>query len=430
MKILHIAHNHPDYHAGGTEIVAYSLSEEMKSRPQSAALFLGAALPHYRSANPGTPFVSDDRERGDPVIAGAGAGFDRLSLSQRDARGVVHPFRDLLETEKPDVVHFHHLLLLGMELLHVVRRALPHAAIIVTLHDFYLMCHNDGLMIRTETERLCDQSTPARCAACFPKIGLTNFRLRELFIKHALSQVDAFVAPSLFLLERFAAWGLERSRLTHIPNGYPTTGSETDSAEVGPESAAAEEKPVVFGFFGHLNHAKGVVVVLEAMRLLRAAGIRGAVLRLHGSDAYASEATRTRISELSGQLGDAVACLGPYERDDLPALMADVDWVVMPSIWWENDPLVLNEAFLNERPVICSGIGGMKEKVRDGVDGLHARPNDPRSWAGAMRRALEEPGLGARLSGNRPSVPTISDCADQYFSVYQRALKERMSEAA
>ncbi|NBC33508.1 MAG: glycosyltransferase [Alphaproteobacteria bacterium] len=428
MKILHIAHNHPDYHAGGTEIIAKSLSEEMKGRPQSSAVFLGAALPKYRSGNAGTPFLADDRQRGDPVITGAG--FERLILSQRDARGVIHPFRDLLEAEKPDVVHFHHFLLLGMELLNVVRRTLPHAAIVVTLHDYYLMCHNDGLMIRTETERLCDQSTPARCAACFPKIGLANFRLRELFIKHALSQVDAFVAPSLFLLDRFAAWGLDRSRLTHIPNGYPVVTGETNDPPIGPETTGAGRKPVIFGFFGHLNHAKGVLVVLEAMRLLRAAGFQAATLRLHGSDTYADEATRSRIAELAGQAGEAVERLGPYERDEVSDLMADVDWIVMSSIWWENDPLVLNEAFLTGRPVICSGIGGMKEKVRDGVDGLHARPNDPRSWAAAMRRALEEPELGPRLSGNRPAVPTISDCADQYFALYEKVLKERTSEAA
>ena len=46
--------------------------------------------------------------------------------------------------------------------------------------------------------------------------------------------------------------------------------------------------------------------------------------------------------------------------------MASVDWVVVPSIWWENSPLVIQEAFGYGRPVICSDIGGMAEKVTDG----------------------------------------------------------------
>ena len=56
--------------------------------------------------------------------------------------------------------------------------------------------------------------------------------------------------------------------------------------------------------------------------------------------------------------------------------MAEIDWVVVPSIWWENSPLVIQEAFLHGRPVICSDIGGMAEKVRHGVDGLHFRVGD------------------------------------------------------
>ena len=71
--------------------------------------------------------------------------------------------------------------------------------------------------------------------------------------------------------------------------------------------------------------------------------------------------------------------------------MASVDWVVVPSIWWENSPLVIQEAFLHGRPVICSDIGGMAEKVDDGVNGLHFRTGDPRSLAQAIRRATSSP---------------------------------------
>jgi len=57
--------------------------------------------------------------------------------------------------------------------------------------------------------------------------------------------------------------------------------------------------------------------------------------------------------------------------------MAAVDWVVVPSIWWENSPLVIQEAFAHGRPVICSDIGGMAEKVAHEKNGLHFRANDP-----------------------------------------------------
>ena len=86
--------------------------------------------------------------------------------------------------------------------------------------------------------------------------------------------------------------------------------------------------------------------------------------------------------------------LGAYRAEDLPGLMAAVDWVVVPSIWWENAPLVIQEAFLHRRPVITSAIGGMAEMVRDGVDGLHAPADDPAGLAAVLARAV-----GIRNSG-------------------------------
>src|SRR5262249_57931996 len=66
-----------------------------------------------------------------------------------------------------------------------------------------------------------------------------------------------------------------------------------------------------------------------------------------------------------------VTLVGRYAHGDLPRLMANIDWVIVPSIWWENSPLVIQEAFAYGKPVICSDIGGMAEKVTDRVNGLH-----------------------------------------------------------
>ena len=88
---------------------------------------------------------------------------------------------------------------------------------------------------------------------------------------------------------------------------------------------------------------------------------------------------------------------GRYNYAELASLMSNVDWIVVPSIWWENSPLVIQEAFHFGRPVICSDIGGMAEKVDDGVNGLHFRAGDPTSLARTIKRAAEEPQLWERL---------------------------------
>jgi glycosyltransferase involved in cell wall biosynthesis len=82
---------------------------------------------------------------------------------------------------------------------------------------------------------------------------------------------------------------------------------------------------------------------------------------------------------------------------------------VVPSIWWENSPLVIQEAFMHGRPVICSDIGGMAEKVIDGVNGLHFTAGDPRSLATVLRRAASDPELWDRLRKGAPRIYSIKD---------------------
>ena len=83
---------------------------------------------------------------------------------------------------------------------------------------------------------------------------------------------------------------------------------------------------------------------------------------------------------------------------------AVANYVVVPSIWWENSPVVIQEAYAARRPVICSGIGGMAEKVIDGVTGLHvlARSSMPRCWS-RSGRSMNGPAEPTAHPGSRGS---------------------------
>src|SRR5207244_4103745 len=100
-----------------------------------------------------------------------------------------------------------------------------------------------------------------------------------------------------------------------------------------------------------------------------------------------------RFNDLLTRAEANVTLVGKYAHDQLPALLANVDWVIVPSIWWENSPLVIQEAFMHGRPVICSDIGGMAEKVTDGVNGIHFRAGDPASLADVIENAATSPDL-------------------------------------
>jgi glycosyltransferase involved in cell wall biosynthesis len=109
--------------------------------------------------------------------------------------------------------------------------------------------------------------------------------------------------------------------------------------------------------------------------------------------------------------------VGPYEPQEMQRRMSKVDWVIVPSIWWENSPMVIQEAFCSGRPVICSGFGGMAEKVRNGVDGLHFEARNPTDLSDVLTQAVTTPGLWGELSSNIRQPMTYSQCADAYLQL-------------
>jgi glycosyltransferase involved in cell wall biosynthesis len=120
---------------------------------------------------------------------------------------------------------------------------------------------------------------------------------------------------------------------------------------------------------------------------------------------------------------------GAYDRGALGSLMAAIDWVVVPSIWNETGPIVVLEAFRQGRPVICSDIGGMSEKVEDGLNGLHFRRGDEAHLAKVMERAVETPSLWDELRAGipEPNGSSLESNVETLIQMYNRLLEDRSS---
>jgi glycosyltransferase involved in cell wall biosynthesis len=333
--------------------------------------------------------------------------FDWLMLANRRKQFYLRGFREFLDTYQPDLVHFQHTLFLGVDIILATRQALPRAPIVYTLHEYLPICHRNGQMIRTLSDELCVEASPRRCHACFPNVPEQAFFLRKRFIASHLARVDQFLAPSHFLLERFVEWGIPRLKIQYEEYGrLPMQSLPERHSHAGRNRIA---------FFGQLTPYKGVTVLLEAMKILAEEAGVGPVphLWVHGSNLeFFSDEFQEKTRQLLAATRTHVTLVGPYEPSQLPQLMADIDWVVVPSIWWENSPLVIQEAFAHGRPVICSDIGGMAEKVTHEVNGLHFRTNDPFSLADTIRRAVGSPGLWENLlRGIPPAYPMTQHVA-------------------
>lgn len=418
VRILHVSHGHPAFIAGGAEIASFELFNRMVQLEYDA-FYMARVGPPTHLRRPGTPFQSV-HGGGKREVLFYSDRFDPFLLSQREQTAITLHFREFLENLRPDVVHFSHTLYLGLEMVRQVRHIIPEAAIIYTLHEFLPICAADGRMVRTRDRTLCDRASPSRCFDCFPVHTPQDFLLRELFIKSHLQVVDAFVAPSEFLLGRYASWGLPKDKLHFIENGR-LLQSEASAGDAVPDECRGH-----IGYFGQLNPDKGLRVLLGAMQILREGGHREIHLSIHGANLdRQSPQFQSMIKELLEQAKDNVTIVPEYALEDLPMLMKEIDWVVVPSTWWENAPLSIQEAFMHRRPVICSDIGGMAEKVRHGIDGLHFRVNDERSLAETLLHAARTEGLWERLREAIRPVFSVDEAVAAHVALY-RCLMNRV----
>jgi glycosyltransferase involved in cell wall biosynthesis len=109
--------------------------------------------------------------------------------------------------------------------------------------------------------------------------------------------------------------------------------------------------------------------------------------------------------------------------------MRNIDWVIMPSTWWENSPVVIQESYLHGRPVICSDIGGMAEKVRDGQTGLHFRVGCVEDLVDRLTETLITPDLWDRLRANIPRPVDVIEGAHRHADIYGELIGARDVDA-
>ncbi len=403
-----VSHGHPDLGPGGAEHAAYALFRGLQEEGIEA-LFVARRPPSTGESSR----LSQHAGRGDEILLSAEA--EHFRFSQRVPEVILEDFPSLLEWFRPTVVHFHHYSSLGLELFSAVRRYSESTRIVLTFHEYLAICNNDGQLTTRPDRSLCAAPTPAACARCFPEYSEADFLLRELYVKRHLRMVDAFVSPSDFLIGRYVDWGLPRSRFHLIENPLP---------DVRPARSRSDRSdfPGRFGFFGQMHPNKGLHVALQAMAILPEeyrAGPTRITLDVWGARlGEQSNEYQTEVASMLAGLGDRVAVHGRYRQGDVGTLMQAVDWVTIPSTWYENSPIVIQEAFASRTPVICSGIGGMAEKVEDGVTGLHVRHGDARDLADTMVKAATTVGLRERLSEAIPAMPDMSRSVGSHLELY------------
>ncbi len=434
MKILLAVHHFPPRYSAGAELYTFRLARWLLAHGHKAEVVCVETLDPERAA--GVEAEHDSYE-GVPVW--------RLHLGLRGALAnwtyanpmVAGWVAEHMRAARPDLLHLHSGYLIGAGVLEEAYRL--DVPSIVTLHDYWFLCPRFTLL--RGDGQVCAEipADPAGCAWCL-NLDQRRYRLpeqvshgvagrlwitlagragrdeqaaRRAYLSHALSLADLLIAPTRFLATKLSAI-VPAGRLRVVRLGIDTERLQAVAPATGDETLR-------LAFIGQVSPHKGVDLLVRAVRQLPPEG-RPVALELHGG--ATAPGYERRLRALAGD--DArIRFAGPFAHGRLADILAAVDVVVAPSIWYENSPLTILEAQAARRPVITAAMGGMAELVRDGVDGLHFAPGDAGDLARQIQRLRNEPGLLERLRAGVRPPPSIDDEMAELIEFYRLVVEQR-----
>jgi glycosyltransferase involved in cell wall biosynthesis len=446
MRVLYATHFFPPAHEGGTETYTLGLAKRVRGLGHVPAVICA------ENWGEGSNWRPTYRDTTHDELA-----VRRLSWNWELAPD---PFTNLYKNPaaehqiaayigeiRPDVIHITSCYSLGAGVIHAARRA--GVPIVLTLTDFWFLSPRQTLT-RTDGSLCPGPSSVATCARCMAgesrlyrrlvravprgivdqsfaqagkwpilakRPGLRGYtgdvQARAAYLRETFDLVDAAIAPSYALQEIF------------VRNGYPADKLRVsryglDTAWLNDIRAVPATGRLRIGYIGQIEPIKGVDVLVKAFRSL---GDVPADLKVFGS-LTKNPSYGEHLRELAND-DPAIQFMGSFDRTQVADVFSGLDVVVVPSVWFENAPVVIAEAFAASKPVICTNLSGMTELVQHEVNGLVFGVGDVDGLAAQLRRCIAEPALLDRLyRGIRP-VRTIDSEADALVALYRSLQVDR-----
>lgn len=369
-----------------------------------------------------------------------GGESDPLEMEYNN-RFVAAWFRELLQALKPDVVHAFHLSRLSASLIDVCDDL--GTPVVVTATDFWFVCPLQLLLLPDNScchgpdrfsvncmRHLDALNKPGEATIVkrFPDILLAvvailcrtgllprkRFRfpyamaLRPKFLMQRLNRVAKVIIPSRIMESVLVDHGLNRKQV--IFSGF---GLNLDTI---PEPGLRDYSGRLrVGFIGSLYEHKGIEVFLRAVRGLPAE--LSLEIKIYGENKGQPEYLQS-LHDLAGD-DPRIRFLGAFPNREIGAVLAGIDVLVVPSIWYENTPLIIYSAMAAGCPVIASDFGGMSEVVQHEVNGLLVAPGNVAALAQAVRRLVDDRELLARLASHCKRPKSIGTYVEELLSIYR-----------
>ncbi len=232
--------------------------------------------------------------------------------------------------------------------------------------------------------------------------------------RHAAHRASRLIAVSPSVRRYTIEQGFLASHVIYVPNGVP-------SIDAAPRTAAPTAWTL--GMSALFRPRKGIEVLLEALRLVRQGG---SDVRLRAIGPFETPAYEAEVRTLVARLGIAEAIDWTGFVTDIPAELARIDALALPSLFGEGLPMVVLEAMAAGVPVIASDVEGVPAAVRDRRDGLLVQPGDAASLAAAIDELtsglIDYPAMSRQAQARHAECFSATAMASQVAAVYDQIL--------
>ncbi len=328
------------------------------------------------------------------------------------SRRTTRELGELLRTRRPDVVHVHNTLPLISPSIYAAADAAG-VPVVQTLHNFRLLCPQAMLLREGRVCESCVGRTPwaGVLHACYRGSRAQSGVLAGMLVLHRAlgtwaTKVQRYIALNAFCRDKFIEGGLPAARIVIKPNFVDL-----------PAPPSQPRRGLLY--VGRLAPEKGITTLAQAARSLPPGSLRVA-------------GTGPEAERLAGL--PAVVMLGALNAQQVAQEMAQAVALVVPSLWYENFPRTLVEAFACGLPVLASRLGALQSLVQDGSTGLHVAPGDAAAWATAMGAALGDAprmaAMGAAARALYEREYTAQANHRLLLTIYEEAIAERRRGAA
>jgi glycosyltransferase involved in cell wall biosynthesis len=393
MRVLKVIHGFPPDYMAGSEVYSYHLVKELINQNVETFVFTRVENEfdnNYKIYNEQYENINIQRVNKPKK--------DYLYEDKFYDKNIDKIFENYLLEIKPDIVHIGHLSHLSTNIIKIIKKY--NIPIVYTIHDFWLYCVK-GQMINQNNE-ICKKPSIENCLVC--SNYLVQYRQVEETFKHmreVISLIDIFISPSHTLRDFFIKQGVDKDKIKYLKYGFNTQKIEFN------KKIFTKTSKIKFGFMGRVIPTKGIKVLVEAFKELPEE-----TLSIYGNIGVQKRFLETKNIIFKGQ----------YNNNNINEVLKNIDVLIVPSIWYENAPLVIQEAFLAGIIVITSDIGGMAELVKDKVNGFTFKAGSSEELKKLIKKISNNPTILNNLVSSKDMVVDIKDDIKEIVKIYKALL--------